>query len=131
MTLTILSVAYALAPVHPAGAGGARQILGQLDSALVEAGHSSIVVACKGSSVSGTLVESACLPKVLDETLVKGPESSTDRQSHGRSTNGQSISFACMALTLTSTSSAPAPPALISFHLTPQWYKPQGHLRSL
>jgi glycosyltransferase involved in cell wall biosynthesis len=56
MALTIVSVAYPFAPVTPDPAGGAEQVLAQLDRALVEAGHRSIVVACEGSSVAGELV---------------------------------------------------------------------------
>ena len=53
--LTVLSVAYPLAPVTPDPAGGAEQVLAQLDRALVAAGHRSIVVAPKGSQVAGEL----------------------------------------------------------------------------
>lgn len=53
--LTILQVAYPLAPVGPDAAGGAEQILFHLDAELTARGHRSIVLACAGSSVSGTL----------------------------------------------------------------------------
>ena len=56
MSLTILSVAYPLAPVGPDVAGGAEQVLTQLDQALVAAGHRSIVIAQEGSRTAGTLV---------------------------------------------------------------------------
>ena len=56
MRLTILSVAYPLAPVGPDVTGGAEQVLTQLDQALVAAGHRSIVIAQKGSRTAGTLV---------------------------------------------------------------------------
>jgi len=56
MPLTILNVAYPLAPVGPDAVGGAEQVLSQLDRALVDAGHQSIVIACEGSRVAGTLV---------------------------------------------------------------------------
>lgn len=54
--LTILSVAYALAPVAPGTAGGAEQVLARLDAELTRAGHKSLVVASEGSEVQGTLV---------------------------------------------------------------------------
>src|SRR6476659_5902681 len=54
--LTILSVAYPLAPVGPDAVGGAEQILSQIDEALTNAGHHSVVVACDGSKVAGTLL---------------------------------------------------------------------------
>jgi glycosyltransferase involved in cell wall biosynthesis len=54
--LTILNVAYPFAPVGPGAVGGAEQILAHLDRALTTAGHDSIVVACEGSEVTGTLL---------------------------------------------------------------------------
>lgn len=56
MALTILSVAYPLAPVTPDAVGGAEQVLSRLDHALVQAGHRSIVIASEGSQVAGTLL---------------------------------------------------------------------------
>lgn len=66
-TLTVLNVAYPLAPVGPDAVGGAEQVLSMLDRALVGAGHRSIVVGCRGSSASGTLVETPAENGVLDE----------------------------------------------------------------
>lgn len=57
MKLTVLSVAYPLAPVSPDAAGGSEQILSLLDRELTRAGHHSIVIACKGSVAEGTLIE--------------------------------------------------------------------------
>lgn len=56
MKLTIVNVAYPLAPVGPAAAGGAEQVLSHLDAALVAAGHRSIVLADERSVVAGELV---------------------------------------------------------------------------
>src|SRR5947209_3006567 len=56
MRLTILSVAYPLARVGPDAVGGAEQVLTQLDAALTQAGHRSLVIACEGSKVTGTLI---------------------------------------------------------------------------
>jgi glycosyltransferase involved in cell wall biosynthesis len=53
--LNVLSVAYRLAPVAPHAVGGAEQVLGALDRALIAAGHRSVVLACSGSSVAGEL----------------------------------------------------------------------------
>ena len=55
MRLTVLNIAYPLAPVSRDAVGGAEQVLVALDKALVEAGHNSIVLACEGSSVAGAL----------------------------------------------------------------------------
>lgn len=55
MSLTILNVAYSLAPVAASTAGGAEQVVKWIDSALVGRGHRSIVLAAEGSKVSGEL----------------------------------------------------------------------------
>ncbi|MER8648022.1 glycosyltransferase [Mesorhizobium sp. M0586] len=65
--LTVLNVAYPLAPVGPDAVGGAEQVLSMLDRELVRAGHRSIVIGCRGSSASGTLVEIPAENGVLDE----------------------------------------------------------------
>jgi len=65
--LTVLSVAYPLAPVGPDAVGGAEQILTQIDRALTAAGHRSVVVACEGSRVSGELVATPLPDGPIDE----------------------------------------------------------------
>jgi glycosyltransferase involved in cell wall biosynthesis len=62
MSLSVLSIGYPLAPVSADAAGGSEQILSVMDRALVRRGHRSVVIACEGSSVAGTLLE-APLPK--------------------------------------------------------------------
>jgi glycosyltransferase involved in cell wall biosynthesis len=56
MELTVLSVAFPFAPVGRDAVGGAEQILGTLDEALVARGHRSIVIACEGSKTAGELI---------------------------------------------------------------------------
>lgn len=70
MPLTILSVAFAFAAVGPHAVGGAEKILTDLDEALTDAGHQSLVVACEGSRSRGQLF-SFVLPRVgiVDETM--------------------------------------------------------------
>jgi glycosyltransferase involved in cell wall biosynthesis len=67
MSLSVVSVAYPLAPVGPDAVGGAEQVLAQLDTALVRAGHRSIVIACEGSLTAGTLVAIPRPGGTLDE----------------------------------------------------------------
>lgn len=69
--LAILSVAYPFAAAGPDAVGGAEQVLSTLDTALVHAGHRSIVIAAEGSQAAGTLVPietmgAACL---IDDTV--------------------------------------------------------------
>ncbi|MGH1570455.1 glycosyltransferase [Methylobacterium sp. P31] len=56
MRLTVVSVAYPFAPVTADPAGGAEQVLAQLDRALVRAGHRSRVIAPEGSQAAGALM---------------------------------------------------------------------------
>jgi glycosyltransferase involved in cell wall biosynthesis len=67
MSLTVVSVAYPLAPVGPDAVGGAEQVLARLDMALIGAGHRSIVIACEGSRTAGTLVPVPRPGGTLDE----------------------------------------------------------------
>ena len=61
-SLSVLSVAYPFAPVRPDTAGGAEQVLCTLDKELTMAGHRSVVIAAKGSDISGHLIETPFLP---------------------------------------------------------------------
>jgi glycosyltransferase involved in cell wall biosynthesis len=65
--LTVLSVAYPLAPVRADVPGGAEQVLLQLDRALIRAGDRSLVIACEGSGVVGDLISTSKLPPILDD----------------------------------------------------------------
>jgi glycosyltransferase involved in cell wall biosynthesis len=56
LSLTVLSVAFPLAPVTADPVGGAEQVLSQLDRAVLEAGGRSVVVAAEGSSPAGRLL---------------------------------------------------------------------------
>jgi CelD/BcsL family acetyltransferase involved in cellulose biosynthesis len=69
--LTVLSIAYPLAPVRPDTAGGAEHVLAEIDRALVAAHHRSIVIACEGSEVTGELVPVPGSTGTLDETAKK------------------------------------------------------------
>ena len=55
--MIILTVAFPLLPVGPDSGGGAEQILYLLERGLVRRGCRSIVIAAKGSQVSGQLIE--------------------------------------------------------------------------
>jgi glycosyltransferase involved in cell wall biosynthesis len=73
--LTVVSVAYPLAPVRPDTSGGAEQVLGMLDAALGRAGHRSIVIAAHGSRVAGALVATEIPEKPWnDERVLKARE---------------------------------------------------------
>lgn len=67
MRLTILHVAYAFAAVKADAAGGAEQVLGWLDQALVRSGQRSIVIAREDSSVAGELIPVPQIDGPLEE----------------------------------------------------------------
>ena len=57
--LTVLSVAYPLLPVNSGSGGGAEQILHLVERGLASSGARSIVIAAKGSQLSGSIIETA------------------------------------------------------------------------
>lgn len=65
--LTILSVGYPFAAVTEDPAGGAEQVLAQIDRALVRAGHRSLVLAPEGSRVAGELLPVPAIGGAIDE----------------------------------------------------------------
>jgi glycosyltransferase involved in cell wall biosynthesis len=67
--LTIVNVAYPLAPVGPEAVGGAEQILSAIDAALVAAGHRSVVIAQEGSRCCGHLDAVPRVTGLLDPTM--------------------------------------------------------------
>ncbi len=82
MSLTVLNVAYPLAPVGPDSIGGAEQVLTQLDSALTAAGHRSLVIACEGSVTAGHLIPVPRQTQTLD-----GPARRVAVQAHRAALN--------------------------------------------
>lgn len=130
MPLTVVSVAYALAPVRPETAGGAEQVLAALDRALVAAGHRSVVVAMEGSAAAGALVP------------VPGPAGPLDDRARAAQQARVRAALA-EALGALARSGTPADlvhlhgidfpevlppagvPALATLHLPPAWYPPE------
>lgn len=123
---TILNVAYPLAPVGPDAVGGAEQILGALDAALVRAGHRSIVVACGGSAVHGELVS---IPRF------RGPltEEVRSRAWHDQRCAIRNILrerpvdlIHFHGLDFNHYLPGDGPPALVTLHLPPEWYEAEA-----
>ncbi len=67
--MRVLSVAFQEVPVGTPGSGGAEHILSILDSALVQGGDQSAVIAAPGSKVTGQLIESSNHKETIDLTL--------------------------------------------------------------
>ncbi|MGI4975965.1 MAG: glycosyltransferase [Janthinobacterium lividum] len=129
VALTVLSVAYALAPVGPDAVGGAEQILSALDRALVRAGHRSVVVAQAGSAVAGELVPVAAAAGTLGVAERAAAEAAVRAAAAGVLARGgvdlvhmHGIDFAATM------PAAGGVPVLVTLHLPPAWY-PAGALR--
>ncbi len=124
--LTILSIAYPLAPVSPDAVGGSEQVLSSLDRALVAAGHHSVVIACEGSEVAGELWSYPAPQKdrPIDNVVQWAGQEAIHRVTTEvlRSRDVDLIHMhgldyeACLA--------PPGVPVLATLHLPPEWYPP-------
>jgi glycosyltransferase involved in cell wall biosynthesis len=125
MRLTVLSVAYPLAPVGPDAVGGAEQVVSQLDIALTRAGHRSIVAACEGSITAGTLMATPAASGVLDDD-VRRWVSAQHRQTIERALNRWPIDVIHMhGIDFYAYLPPPGVPVLVTLHLPPAWYPPE------
>ncbi|MBV9076738.1 MAG: glycosyltransferase [Methylobacteriaceae bacterium] len=122
MTLTILSVAYPLAPVSPDTAGGAEQILAALDRGIVEAGHRSIVVAQEGSRVAGRLVPVPRTTGELDEAAKSRAQASVRRAVSAALRRDPVDLVHLHGIDFPTYLPPPGPPVLATLHLPPSWY---------
>jgi glycosyltransferase involved in cell wall biosynthesis len=120
--LTVLSVAYPLAPVGCDAVGGAEQVLATLDRGLVRAGHRSIVIACAGSRCAGELVTIPRVTGVLDEAA------RALAQAHTRAAIERVLSSTHVDLVhlhgvdFEAYLPAPGPVVLVTLHLPAAWY---------
>jgi CelD/BcsL family acetyltransferase involved in cellulose biosynthesis len=123
--LTILSVAYPLAPVSIDAVGGAEQILAALDRGLTEAGHRSIVVAAEGSQVSGVLVPIPRRHGVLDEDTKHRARLDTRVAITHALEQFQPDLVHLHGIDFHEYLPPPGPPVLVTLHLPPDWYPPE------
>jgi glycosyltransferase involved in cell wall biosynthesis len=122
MRLSVLSIAYPLAPVGPDAAGGSEQILTQLDRRLVLDGHTSVVVACEGSRAAGTLLTVPLPAGSLDDG-VRAAAQSRYRAMIRRALDRWDFDLVHMHSLDFHTYLPPAgPPVLVTLHLPPDWY---------
>lgn len=123
MPLTVLQVAYPLAPVGPDAIGGAEQILTSLDLFLSVAGHRSIVAACSGSVTAGQL---HAIPALGDNPI----NAEIRRQAHAAQRGAIADIIARQPLDLIHMHGLdfatylppPGVPVLITLHLPLSWY---------
>lgn len=126
--LTVLSVAYPLAAVGPDAVGGSEQVLAALDRALVAAGHRSVVVACAGSTVAGTLLD---YPSPDGEDPLD-PGSRARRYGWVQARVAEAVARTSVdvihmhGIDFAAHLPPPGPPLLATLHLPAGWYPPEG-----
>ncbi len=120
--LTVLSVAYPLAPVRPDAVGGAEQVLAAIDRALTAAGHRSIVVACEGSKVMGELAAIPAAPAPFSKTAHTQAQSAIG---HALMPWLDRVDVMHLhGLDFDAYLPPHGPPVLATLHLPPAWYAP-------
>ena len=122
MTLSILSVAYPLAPVRDSAAGGAEQVLHSLDRELTARGHHSAVVARQDSEVAGTLfpasAPAALYTDQVCDTAIRAHQTAIDRALAHKAVDllhMHGIDFHRYRLPRDL-------PVIVTLHLPPSWY---------
>ena len=135
-SLTVLHVAYPLAPVSVDATGGAEQVVAMLDRGLVRAGHRSIVIACAGSRCAGELVATPLPSGPLGEHARVSAQA-RHRAAITRALDQTSVDIVHLhGIDFTSYLPGPGPAALVTLHLPPAWYpagafaldRPRTHL---
>lgn len=125
MKITVLSVAYPFAPAGPDAVGGAEQVLAMLDAALARGGHRSIVIACQGSKVKGTLLSTPKVAGAIDEQ-VRQLAHERHRAAIAEALERWPIDLVHMhGIDFDRYLPPPGVPVLVTLHLPPSWYAPE------
>lgn len=122
MSLAVLNVGYALAPVGPDAAGGAEQILSALDRGLVAAGHRSLVVAPEGSETAGTLLATQPLPERFTDAARRRAEALQRRRIAEALARFPVDLIHCHGLDFAEHLPEGAAPTLVTLHLPAEFY---------
>lgn len=129
--LTVLSVAYSLAPVGPDAVGGAEQVLSALDEALTAAGHRSVVIACAGSVAAGELVPTPAAPLGTIGDAERLRAQAATRAMVKEVLRREPVDVVHMhGLDFLAYLPPPGPPALVTLHLPPSWYPREAFVPS-
>lgn len=124
--LTVLSVAYPLAPVSADAVGGAEQVLARLDAALVAAGHRSLVVACAGSWVAGRLIATPRVEGELDQPA-RAAAQAAHRRAIGATLARCPVDLVHLhGIDFHAYLPPPGVPVLATLHLPLPWYPPDA-----
>ncbi|HET9729196.1 MAG TPA: glycosyltransferase family 4 protein [Acidimicrobiia bacterium] len=120
--LTVLQVAYALGTVSADAVGGAEQVLAMLDRALVAAGHRSVVVACEGSRVAGSLRATPRSTGLLTPAARTAAYAAHRREIAGAMAASPVDVVHFHGLDFAEYLPPPGVPVLATLHLPPSWY---------
>jgi hypothetical protein len=124
--LTIVSVSYPFATVTPDPVGGAEQVLIQLDQALTQAGHRSIVIAPADSRVSGELRPLPILPgTITDHGREHVYAAVREALDHAVATDRPDVMH-LHGIDFSAYLPPPGPPALVTLHLPLSWYSEEA-----
>ncbi len=126
MKLTVLNVAYPLAPVGPQEVGGAEQVLSRLDRALTSVGHNSIVIATSDSTIYGRHVPIPRTPPPYDHDAITRARQSC-RDALQEVLLAHEIDVVHMhGVDFAEYLPPPNVPVLATLHLPIQWYSPRA-----
>ncbi|MEW5745975.1 MAG: glycosyltransferase [Nitrospirota bacterium] len=124
--LTVLNVAYPLAPVGPDAVGGAEQVLGMIDDFLVRSGHRSVVIACEGSAVRGALISTPRVEGRIDEAA-RAFVREQHRRAIKKALSAGHIDVVHMhGIDFEHYLPPEGAPALVTLHLPLAWYPPSS-----
>ncbi|HYR19631.1 MAG TPA: glycosyltransferase family 4 protein [Myxococcales bacterium] len=126
MALTVLNVAYPLAPVGPDAVGGAEQVLAAIDRALVERGHRSLVVAQEGSRCAGTLLPLPACAGPIDELALARAHAATRRAIAAALASGTVDVVHLHGVDFDRYLPRCGLPVVVTLHLPPEWYAPEA-----
>ena len=126
MSLTVLSVAYPLAPVTADPVGGAEQVLTRLDRALTARGHRSLVIAPEGSRVTGTLLPVPAVPgPIQDEDAARVRAAVRERIREAVERERPDV-IHLHGIDFPEYLPTEGPPVLVTLHLPLDWYPPEA-----
>jgi glycosyltransferase involved in cell wall biosynthesis len=124
MSLTVLSVAYPLAPVTADPVGGAEQVLSRLDRALVAAGHRSLVIAPEGSEVAGELIAVPPVPERIGEAETLAAQAAVRARIAEVVDRHRADLIHLHGIDFPAYLPEGGPPVLVTLHLPLDWYPP-------
>lgn len=123
-SLTVLNVAYPLAPVGRDAAGGAEQVLHQLDAGLSRAGHHSLVIACVGSEAAGMLLETPAPPAMIDGVACEAAHLACRHRIAEALARWPVDVIHFHGIDFDRYLPSPGVSTLVTLHLPPDWYRP-------